>query len=196
RVPALTSQDPSSSTGAAGLCDFPKRVMTGYPRARRVVPHRPASGARGHGTSRRERCGTEFDLRNFKNGPFDGVVKWTFARQAGLRACHASYSEYQVRRRETNQTVWARLEMRHWRGGDGGRARMASRASTGSRGMRRWLTVLVLLAASGFGATSTWGQSIGKGDFELTLAGAGGASLPKDNLDLETVTTVHVIPHV
>ena len=73
---------------------------------------------------------------------------------------------------------------------------MASRASTGARGMRRWLTVLVLLAASGFGATSTWGQSIGKGDFELTLAGAGGASLPKDNLDLETVTTVHVIPHV
>jgi len=61
---------------------------------------------------------------------------------------------------------------------------------------RGWLTVVVLMATFAFGGTSTWAQSIGAGSLELTFAAGGGASLPKDDLHLETVTTVHVLPHL
>jgi lipid A 3-O-deacylase len=78
--------------------------------------------------------------------------------------------------------------------GRGGQVRLERRAAHHRTGC--WLTVLVLMAASAFGAKSTWAQSIEAGSLELTLAAGGGASLPKDDLDLQAVTTFHVLPHL
>lgn len=70
------------------------------------------------------------------------------------------------------------------------------RAEAVCLGIRRGLAALVVLAASAVGPTSAWAQSIAAGSMEWTIAAAGGASLPKDSLHLETVTTFHVLPHL
>jgi hypothetical protein len=63
-------------------------------------------------------------------------------------------------------------------------------------GIRRWLAVVGLLGVSALSPASAWAQSIGAGTFEWTMAAGGGASLSKDDLHLETVTSFHVLPHV
>jgi lipid A 3-O-deacylase PagL len=45
-------------------------------------------------------------------------------------------------------------------------------------------------------ATTAQAQSIPAGAFELTIAVGGGASLPKDDLHLETVKSFHLLPHL
>jgi hypothetical protein len=60
----------------------------------------------------------------------------------------------------------------------------------------RWLAVAGLLAATALSAISAWAQTIGAGTFEWGIAAGGGASLPKDDLHLETVTTFHLLPHL
>jgi hypothetical protein len=44
------------------------------------------------------------------------------------------------------------------------------------------------------GATTVWAQSIPAGALDWTMAAGGGASLPKG--DLETVTSIHLLPHL
>src|SRR5262245_55360188 len=58
-----------------------------------------------------------------------------------------------------------------------------------------WLAASIVAAAT-FAATTTQAQSIPAGTFDVTIAAGGGGSLPKDNLHLETVTSVHLLPHV
>jgi Lipid A 3-O-deacylase (PagL) len=61
--------------------------------------------------------------------------------------------------------------------------------------VERWL-VVALLGVSAVGTTSSWAQPIRAGAFEWTIAAGGGASLPKDDLHLETVTSFHLLPHL
>ena len=58
-----------------------------------------------------------------------------------------------------------------------------------------WLAASIVAAAT-FAATTTQAQSIPAGTFDVTIAAGGGGSLPKDNLHLETVASVHLLPHV
>ena len=57
----------------------------------------------------------------------------------------------------------------------------------------RWLAA-GLVAVVALGPTAAGAQSIRAGALEWTLAAGGGASLP--NHALETVTSVHLLPHV
>jgi hypothetical protein len=57
----------------------------------------------------------------------------------------------------------------------------------------RWLAA-GLVAVVALGPTAVGAQSIRAGALEWTLAAGGGASLP--NHALETVTSVHLLPHV
>src|SRR5262245_27580932 len=83
------------------------------------------------------------------------------------------------------------------RQGRGGKAPMGGgERQAAYRRIKCWLTVVVLMAALASGVRSTWAQSIEAGSLELTLAVGGGASLPKNDLDLQTVTTFHVLPHL
>ena len=53
-----------------------------------------------------------------------------------------------------------------------------------------------LVAVAALSATTAQAQSIRAGDFELTIAAGGGASLPKDDLHLETVNSFQLLPHL
>jgi hypothetical protein len=59
----------------------------------------------------------------------------------------------------------------------------------------RWLAA-GLVAVVAFGPTTARAQSIQAGTLEWTLAVGGGASLPDEDRRLETVTSVHLLPHV
>jgi lipid A 3-O-deacylase len=61
--------------------------------------------------------------------------------------------------------------------------------------VRRWL-IPGLVAVVAFGPTTARAQSIQAGTLEWTLAVGGGASLPDEDRRLETVTSVHLLPHV
>jgi hypothetical protein len=58
----------------------------------------------------------------------------------------------------------------------------------------RWLSLVTLVGLSVLSGSPACAQTIGEGTFELTIAGAGGASLPKG--DLDTVTSYQLLPHV
>jgi lipid A 3-O-deacylase len=53
-----------------------------------------------------------------------------------------------------------------------------------------------LVAVAALSATPARAQSIPAGTLEWTLAVGGGASLPKDDLHLETVTSLELLPHL
>ena len=57
----------------------------------------------------------------------------------------------------------------------------------------RWLAT-GLVAVAALGPTTAGAQSVHAGAVEWTVAAGGGASLP--NRELETVTSVHLLPHL
>jgi opacity protein-like surface antigen len=66
---------------------------------------------------------------------------------------------------------------------------------TGREGLGAWLAVAVAVSVA-LGSTVASAQSIRAGSMEFTLAGAGGTSLDVPRGDLETVTSVHLVPHI
>ena len=57
-----------------------------------------------------------------------------------------------------------------------------------------WLAAGLVVGVAALSATPARAQSIRAGAFEWTVAAGGGASLP--NKTLETVTSVHLLPHL
>jgi len=58
-----------------------------------------------------------------------------------------------------------------------------------------WLAASIVAAAT-FAATTTEAQSIPAGTFEVTIAAGGGASIPRSDVRLETVTNFQLLPHL